>query len=206
MEKTKDLPKVKKVLDEDSDIILRIKSGETDLYEVLLSRYETRIYNFGLRMCKDRSDAEDLVQETFINIFKYLQDFRMESKFKNWAYKIAASVCMKIKRKNNVKDRDISMEDIIPNTEREISASVPSWVNQPVHALMNKEMSEEIKKEIDELPPGYRIVLVLRDMEGFSTKEVSEIANISESNVKVRLHRARSFVREGLKRYFNNEK
>lgn len=203
METTINQPKIK---DEDTDLILRIQNGETHLYEELLAKYETRIYNFGLRMCKDISDAEDLVQETFINIFKYLPGFRMESKFKNWAYKIAASVCMKIKRKNNVKDKDISMEDIIPDTEKEISASIPSWVNQPVHALMNKEMSEEIKKEIDNLPPSYRIVLVLRDMEGFSTKEVSEIANISESNVKVRLHRARSFVREGLKRYFNNEK
>lgn len=87
------------IKDEDSDLILEIKNGRTDLYETLLSKYETRIYNFGLRMCKDVSDAEDLVQETFINIFRYLKDFRMESKFKNWAYKIAASVCMKIKKK-----------------------------------------------------------------------------------------------------------
>eukprot|EP00767_Chilomastix_cuspidata_P007847 gnl/Chilomastix_cuspidata/8709.p1 GENE.gnl/Chilomastix_cuspidata/8709~~gnl/Chilomastix_cuspidata/8709.p1 ORF type:complete len:204 (-),score=5.54 gnl/Chilomastix_cuspidata/8709:33-644(-) len=203
MEKTQTKPIVR---DEDTDLILRIKNGETDLFEDLLQRYETRIYNFGLRMCKDRPDAEDLVQETFINIFRYLKDFRMESKFKNWAYKIAASVCMKIKRKNNVPEKDISLEEIIPDTEKEISGKIPPWVNQPVEALMNKEMSKEIKKEIDNLPPNYRIILVLRDMEGFSTKEVSDIVNISESNVKVRLHRARSFVREGLKRYFNNEK
>lgn len=69
---------------------------------------------------------------------------------------------------------------------------------------MNKEMYLEIKREIDNLPPSYRIILVLRDMEDFSTREVSEILDLSESNVKVRLHRARSFVREGLKRYFND--
>jgi RNA polymerase sigma-70 factor (ECF subfamily) len=191
------------VKDEDTDLILEIKKGRTDLYEDLLSRYETRLYNFGLRMCKDVSDAQDLVQETFINIFRYLPDFRMESKFKNWAYKIAASVCMKIKRKNNVPEKDLSMDEILPSTEHQASVQIPSWVNQPAEALMNKEMYFEIKKEIDNLPPGYRIIIVLRDMEGFSTKEVSEILELSESNVKVRLHRARSFVREGLKRYFN---
>lgn len=191
-----------KIIDQDTELILRIKNGETELFEILLARYETKIYNFGLRMCKDISDTEDLVQETFINIFKYLHGFRMESKFKNWAYKIAASVCMKIKKKNNIPDRDISMEDILPHKEKEISNKIPSWVNQPVDALMNKEMYQEIKQEIDKLPPNYRIVLVLRDMEGFSTKETSEIVNISQSTVKVRLHRARSFVKEGLKRYF----
>jgi len=193
------------IKDEDSDLILEIKNGRTDLYETLLSKYETRIYNFGLRMCKDVSDAEDLVQETFINIFRYLKDFRMESKFKNWAYKIAASVCMKIKKRNNVAETELSLDDILPaDREKEISSKIPSWVNQPAEALMNKEMYLEIKREIDNLPPNYRIILVLRDMEDFSTKEVSEILDISESNVKVRLHRARSFVREGLKRYFND--
>ncbi|MGE4519698.1 MAG: RNA polymerase sigma factor [Desulfobacteraceae bacterium] len=193
------------IKDEDSDLILEIKNGRTDLYETLLSRYETRIYNFGLRMCKDVSDAEDLVQETFINIFRYLENFRMESKFKNWAYKIAASVCMKIKKRNNVPEKELSMDDILPaDREKEVSSKIPSWVNQPAEALMNKEMYLEIKKEIDNLPPNYRIILVLRDMEGFSTKEVSDILDLSESNVKVRLHRARSFVREGLKRYFND--
>ncbi|MDY0133023.1 MAG: sigma-70 family RNA polymerase sigma factor [Desulforegulaceae bacterium] len=193
------------VKDEDSELILKIKNGQTDLYETLLSRYETRIYNFGLRMCKDVSDAEDLVQETFINIFRYLKDFRMESKFKNWAYKIAASVCMKIKRKNKSPEKELSMDDILSgHNEKEVSSQIPAWVNQPAEALMNKEISLEIKKEIDNLPPNYRIVLVLRDMEGFSTKEVSEMLDLSESNVKVRLHRARIFVREGLKRYFND--
>jgi RNA polymerase sigma-70 factor (ECF subfamily) len=194
-----------KIIDQDTDLILRINNGETELFETLLARYETKLYNFGLRMCKDTSDAEDLVQETFINIFKYLHGFRMESKFKNWAYKIAASVCMKIKKKNNVPERDISMEDILPDKEKEISGKIPSWANQPVDALMNKEMYGKIKHEMDRLPPNYRIVLVLRDMEGFSTKEVADIINVSESNVKVRLHRARSFVREGLKGYFSDE-
>ena len=203
MEKLIEKPKV---TDQDTELILKIKSGQTELFETLLGRYETRLYNFGLRMCRNRTDAEDLVQETFINIFKYLDGFRMESKFKNWAYKIAASVCMKIKKKNKVPERDLSLEDILPKTKKEVSGKIPAWANQPVHALMNKEMSEEIKKEIDKLPPNYRIILVLRDMEGFSTNEVAEIINISKSNVKVRLHRARSFLREGLRSYFYGEK
>jgi RNA polymerase sigma-70 factor (ECF subfamily) len=201
MENKTEKPKIR---DEDTDLILKIQNGHPELYEELLAKYETKIYNFGLRMCKDVSDAEDLVQETFINIFRYLPDFRMESKFRNWAYKIASSVCLKIKKKNSP-DKDISMEDIIPDTEKELSGKIPSWANQPADALMNKEMAAEIKKEVDNLPPNYRIVLVLRDMEGFSTKEVSDIIELSESNVKVRLHRARSFIRQGLKRYFDNE-
>lgn len=194
-----------KIVDKDTEIILQIKEGKIELFEELLSNYETKIYNFGLRMCKDRSDAEDLVQETFINIFKYLKNFRMESKFKNWAYKIATTQCMKIKKRNKTPDYNISLEDVLPDTEKEMAGKIPKWANQPVAALMNKEISVQIKKELDKLPPSYRLVLVLRDMEGFSTREVSEMIEISETNVKVRLHRARSLLREGLRSYFHEE-
>jgi len=195
-----------KIVDEDTSLIEKIQAGEVELFEELVSKYEIRIYNFGVRMCKDQSDAEDLVQETFINIFKYLGGFRMETRFKNWVYKIAASVCLKIKKKNGTADKYMPFEEIFPVTEKEISDQAPEWTYLPVEVLMNKELADKIKSELDKLLPKYRIVLVLRDIEGFSTKEVVEILNISESNVKVRLLRARAFLRDGLRRYFDEEK
>ncbi len=89
----------KKIIDEDTELIEAINSGKHGLFQELVKRYEQRLYNFGLRMCGDICDAEDLVQDTFLNVFKYLKDFRFETKFKNWLYRIATSTCIKKRRK-----------------------------------------------------------------------------------------------------------
>ena len=88
-------PNHKKIKDKDFELIQAINSGQTDKFHDLVKRYEQKLYNFSLRMCRDHSDAEDMIQETFLNVFRYLKDFRYETKFKNWLYKVAASTCIK---------------------------------------------------------------------------------------------------------------
>ena len=92
--------KRKKIEDSDTELVEAINAGRHDLFKELVKRYENKLYNFGLRMCGDTRDAEDMVQETFLNVFKYLKDFRYETKFKNWLYRIAASICIKKRRKS----------------------------------------------------------------------------------------------------------
>ena len=196
----------KKIIDDDTELITAIQNGESARFEELVTRYETQLYNFGLRICKETFTAEDLVQETFINIFRYLNDFRQETRFKNWMYRIATGVCHRMRRRSKyAPERELSLDEFIPRDHTQIEVETPAWAAMPIHQVLDRELGEHIRTSVKELPPQYRLVLVLRDMEGFSTNETAEILGITHSNVKVRLHRARLFLREKLKGYFHDE-
>ena len=199
-------PNHKKIKDKDVELIRSINSGQTDKFHDLVKRYEQKLYNFSLRMCRDHSDAEDMIQETFLNVFKYLKDFRYETKFKNWLYKVATSTCIKKRRKSKfAPDKELSLDDFRPGDETEVPDHVPEWALMPLEKLLNHELSSTINQEILSLPKKYRLVIVLRDIEGFSTEETAQILSLSPSNVKVRLHRARLYLRDKLKGYFEND-
>lgn len=199
-------PERRKVTDEDSELIEAINSGQRNRYYDLVRRYERKLYNFGLRMCWDVRDAEDLVQETFLNVFRYIKDFRYETKFKNWLYRIASSVCIKKKRKSKfAPERELSLEEFLPKEDSQMPTELPDWASAPVDRLLNQELSDTIKQAITSLPEKYRVVVVLRDLEGFSTAETAQILNVTPANVKVRLHRARLFLREKMKAYFDHD-
>jgi len=199
-------PNRKKIKDKDFDLIRRINAGQVDKFHDLVKRYEHQLYNFSLRMCRDHSDAEDMVQETFINVFRYVKNFRYETKFKNWLYKVATSTCIKKRRKSKfAPEKELSLEDFRPSDEAEVPDQVPEWALIPLDKLLNEELMGAINQGILDIPKKYRMVIVLRDIEGFSTAETAQILNLSPPNVKVRLHRARLFLRDKLKGYFENE-
>ena len=199
-------PNHKKVKDKDFELVQAINSGRAEKFQDLVERYEQKLYNFSLRTCRDTRDAEDLVQETFLNVFRYLKDFRYETKFKNWLYRIAASTCIKKRRKSKfAPERELSLEEFIAKEEADHSTHVPQWAKLPLDQLLGEELSDTINQAILSLPDKYRMVIVLRDLEGFSTAETAQILNLSPPNVKVRLHRARLFLRDKLKGYFKND-
>ena len=196
----------KKIKDKDFELIQVINSGQFDRFQDLVKRYEQKLYNFSLRMCRDAADAEDAVQEIFLNVFRYLKDFRYETKFKNWLYRVAASTCIKKRRKSKfAPERELSLDEFLPQDETEVPDQVPRWALMPLDKLLNDELLDKINAAIFTLPEKYRLVIVLRDIEGFSTAETAQILNLSDANVKVRLHRARLFLRDKLKGYFENE-
>jgi RNA polymerase sigma-70 factor, ECF subfamily len=191
--------------DSDTELIQAINAGREDLFPELVKRYEQRLYTFGRRMCGNPADAEDLVQDTFLNVLRYLKDFRYETKFKNWLYRVAASTCLKQRRKSKfAPERPESLEALEPEAAVAAADSVPEWAQMPLEKLLNDELAQTLQSAIHSLPEAYRLVVVLRDMEGFSTEEAARILNISDANVKVRLHRARLFLREKLKGYFEH--
>lgn len=195
-----------KTNDEDLELIDSIHKGKVEIFQRLVEKYQKRIFNFGLKICANPQDAEDMVQESFINVFKYLKDFRRESSFKNWLYLIASSVCNKMKRKSKfAPERELSLESFMPSDHGMEMTETPKWAVEPVENLLNHELSEKIQIAITQLPTDYRLVLVLRDMEGFSTEETASILHITTTNVKVRLHRARLFVRDALKEYYEHK-
>ena len=196
----------KTVRDEDYEIVQAINNGRADLFQRLVEKYQQKLYNFGMRMCGDSRDAEDLVQETFLNVFRYLQGFRYETKFKNWMYRVATTTCIKAKRKpKHAPEYELSLEDFMPGEGEDLPDQAPGWAQRPLDQLLNEELADRIKQAILELPKKYRMVVVLRDQEGFSTEETAQILDISVANTKVRLHRARLFLREKLKGYFDHD-
>jgi RNA polymerase sigma-70 factor (ECF subfamily) len=193
--------------DTDIELIDAINSGKNELFPELVKKYQKRLYNFGLRICRDSRDAEDLVQDTFINVHKYLGTFRKEAKFKNWMYRIAVSMCSKMRRKSvYAPDRELSLEEFMPGHDDNHNKELPSWADVPLDSLLNRELNETVREAIHSLPEQYKMVIVLRDLEGFSTKEAAKLLDTSVSNVKVMLHRARLYLREELKKYYDSDK
>ena len=177
-------PKHSKKKDDDFHLIEAINSGQKNLFYDLVQRYQQRLYNFGLRICRDKSDAEDLVQETFFNVFKYLKNFRYETKFKNWLYKIASSVCIKKRRKSKfAPERELSLEEFIPKEGEQAQTELPDWAAIPIDKLLNNELSDTIQDAIQSLPEKYKLAILLRDIEEFSTEETDQILKISPVNV-----------------------
>ena len=192
--------------DEDIQLIQAINAGRQDLFYQLVERSEKSLYNFGMRMCDNPSDTEDMVQDTFLNVFKYLKGFRYETKFKNWLYRVATSVCLKKKRRSKfAPDRELSIDAFLPSDESEIATELPRWASQPLDRLLNEELGGVIQQALLDLPEKYRLVVVLRDVEGFNTQETAEILGLTPANIKVRLHRARLFLRDALKAYYETE-
>ncbi len=197
----------KREQDKDRNLIKAINAGRSDLFHLLVKRYQHKLYNFGLRMCGNKHDAEDMVQDTFLNVFRFLNDFRHESKFKNWLYKIAASACLQKKRVSKYApepEKELSWEALTSVIDVKKLSETPRWASQPLENVLNAELSDHIKAAILALPEKYRVVIVLRDIEGFSTAEAAKILGLTRANVKVRLHRARLFLKENLEGYFSH--
>jgi RNA polymerase sigma-70 factor, ECF subfamily len=199
-------PNRKKVLDDDTELVQAINAGHTERFPELVKRYEQKLYNFGRRMCRDESDAEDLVQDTFLNVYRYLKDFRYETKFKNWLYRVAANTALKKRRRSKFAlEPELPLEELVEREEAVAPEDTPEWARMPLDQLLNEELLGTLRQAIWSLPEKYRIVAILRDIEEFSTEDTAQILNLSPANVKVRLHRARLFLRDKLKGYFHHE-
>jgi RNA polymerase sigma-70 factor (ECF subfamily) len=199
-------PNRKTIKDDDTELVRAINAGHTERFQELVRRYEQKLYNFGRRMCRNESDAEDLVQDTFLNVYRFLKDFRYETKFKNWLYRVAANTSLKRKRRSKfAPEPELSLEEFARNEEAEPLGEVPEWARMPLDQILNEELLETLNQAIWSLPEKYRIVVILRDVEEFSTEETAQILNLSPANVKVRLHRARLFLRDRLKGYFSHD-
>ena len=188
--------------DPDRVAVARFKGGAPDAFDDLIDKYQDRIYGFLYRLCGNPEGVADVTQETFLNAFKYLKSFRGETLFRNWLYKVAATSCYQSKRKRKDEpDFELSVEQFLPGGDRP-KLEIPDVTAMPEQRLLNGELSVHIEKTILALPKKYRIVLVLRDLEGLTTEETSTVLDISPAAVKSRLHRARLFAKDKLADYF----
>jgi len=188
-------------MDEDYDIVKKVKSGDFDAFESLVEKYQGKIYRHLRKMVHDTSHTEDLLQETFLNAYKGLRGFEGTSTFSTWLFRIATNTALMYLRKN--RPETVEYDDAIRNSaDNHFAPASPQFVNTPLEMLLSMEGKRELEKAIDGLPVDYRAVLILRDVEGFSLEEVSRIVDSSIPAVKSRLHRARNSVRVALNSYY----
>lgn len=168
-------------------------------FDRLYHEHVDRIFRLAQRLCGHADDARDLVQETFLNAYRRFDQFRGEAQVSTWLYTIASRACLRMRRKRKGEPaRELSLDEFIPTSEGELRLQIPVQGLTPEEALERKELKRALNAAIQKLPPKYRLVLVLRDMEGLSAKEVGDIMGLNERAVKSRLHRARLFVRREL--------
>ena len=170
-----------------------IKGSKSALSE-LVKKYEQTVYNFAFKICRDKDRAEHTMQETFLSMVKSLKQFSGKSKLSTWLYTIVSNHCLMLARSKKKYDYDT-----LENDEGLIDdKNVVDWNFSPEKLAENNELKKVLDEAIQKLPHEYRIVFLLRDVEGLSTKETGEIVNLSVPAIKSRLHRARAFLRNEL--------
>ncbi len=180
-----------------------LRSGDRSEYARLVDTYYQLIYRLGLKMLGDPQDAEDILQETFIKVYKNLNKFDGRSSLSTWIYRIATNEALMFLRKKN--PEFISIDQPTENEEGEQEPlQIVDWCCLPENELMSAEAKSHLDKAISELLPSLRAVFVLRDIQGLSTQETGEVLGISEMAVKTRLSRARLRLREMLSGYFGD--
>ena len=186
----------------EKELIAKILAGETEAFHELIEPYEKMVYVTIFAMVKNEADAEDGAQETMISAFRHLASFRGESKFSTWLVTIAMNEGRKRLRKAKAAPTD-SIEEEQEAHEGDYTPEVlTDWREVPLEALEKKEMREMIRGAVSELPPIYREVLVLRDLEERNQEETAAALGIGINLVKVRLHRARMMLQKKLAPYF----
>jgi len=176
-----------------------IDSKTIAAFDRLYRDHVDRMYRFAQRLCGSPDDAKDLVQETFLSAYRSLKDFRGESSISTWLYTIAAHACQRMRRKRKGEpERELSLDALIPTADGDMPLQVPGTDLTPEERMEHKELRHSLFSAVHQLPKKYRMVLVLRDMEGLSAREVGAVMGLTERAVKSRLHRARLFVRHEL--------
>jgi len=189
-------------MDHDRELVDRVIKGDYYAFELLVEKHQGRIYRHLRKMVRDYDVAEDLLQETFLSAYKGLTRFSGNSSFATWLFRIATNAALMFLRKH--KPDSIQYDDELKLRARADHAPAsPEFADTPLELLLSDEGRRTIEKAIDELPLMYRTVLMLRDVEGFSVREVSKITDSSVSAIKSRLHRARHSVREALNSYYS---
>lgn len=185
------------------NLVERLKVQDPGAMDELVDRFSDKIYNLAIGLLKNPDDAQDIVQDTLLQVFQKIDTFREEAALSSWIYRIALNFSYMKIRKNKRHDH-LDIDEYMPKFQQSGMHSQPlnNWADKAENQLLRKEMRELIMTNIDKLSEKYKTVLVLRDIQGFSTEEVAEITEMTVSAVKSRLHRARLFLRDRLEKYY----
>jgi RNA polymerase sigma-70 factor, ECF subfamily len=177
-----------------------LQRGDDESLEQALALLQSTVFSFSMKVCGHREDAEDTMQEVLVKSIPYLPKIDSPKALVVWLYKVARNRCLMSRRKSKFAPKqNLSLEELMPDRMELERLHGKGSVN-PESLAIRSEEATRLREAVQRLPPSYRIVLVLRDMEGLTDEEVAEITGLRPGTVRVRLHRARLFVRKDLVR------
>ena len=189
----------------DVALVASAVAGDVHAFEKLISKYDRQIFRIAQHITQNREDAEDVMQDAFLKAYEKLDQFQGNSKFYTWLVRIAVNESLMRLRKRRT-GKMVSIDEDIETDEGSVPRDLADWSPNPEQNYSQAELAKILRKTIQGLPPGFRVVFVLRDVDGLSTEETAEMLGLSVPAVKSRLLRARLQLRERLSRYFRSKK
>ncbi len=180
---------------DDIEIISRVLEGNTDAYSLIIKKYQDMVFRYVYYQFNDYDEALDITQDIFITVMEALPSFRQESKFSTWLYSIMVNHCKNYRKKKN-RYSLVPLQSKKGDDEYEIQ--LEDSRENPEDRIITEDSLRIVKEEISKLPDDFREILTLRDIDGLSYNEISSILGINLSNVKVRIHRGREYLKNRL--------
>src|SRR5499433_2125307 len=194
-------PKVSEPVSDELALVQSAKGGDVAAFEELVKRYDRNVFRIAQHITQNREDAEDVVQDAFLKAYQNLEQFQGQSKFYTWLVRIAVNeALMRLRRRRP--ERMVSLDEDVKTEDDSVPREVADWAPNPEQLYNQSELKDILTRTIQGLPPSFRTVFVLRDVEGLSTEEAAEALDLSIPAVKSRLLRARLQLRERPSRYF----
>ncbi|MGE5647570.1 MAG: sigma-70 family RNA polymerase sigma factor [Acidobacteriota bacterium] len=189
---------------DEAGLVAQAQQGGVEAFTELVNRYEGNIYRLARHITQSPEDAEDVLQETFLKAYEHLTDFQGNSKFYTWLVRIAVNQSlMKLRKRKS--DASVSLDEPYDTGEENLTREIAVWDPNPEQTYSREEIRAILEKAVEALPPTFRAVFALRDIEELSTEETAAVLNLSIPAVKSRLLRARLRLREKLTRYFKRK-
>lgn len=192
-------------IDRDGSLVAALRRGDPMAAEDLVTAYGDRAYRLATRITCDPQDAEEAVQDAFLSAIRKINSFRGESAFRSWLYRIVANAAYQCCRRRRRRSAEVSLDNLLPvfDEHGRHVAPVADWSMIVADPTRQTELRMVLRTAIDELPADYRAVVVLRDVEEFSHQDIAESLGLTVVNVKIRVHRARLFMRKRLEAHFS---
>ena len=188
----------------DVALVERVRAGDVSAFDTLVRKYERQVFRIAQHITQNREDAEDVMQDAFLKAYEKLDQFQGNSKFYTWLVRIAVNESlMRLRRRRTGKM--VSIDEDVETEEGSVPRDLADWAPDPEENYSQAELAEILEKTVKGLPPGFRVVFELRDVQGLSTEDTAEALGLSIPAVKSRLLRARLQLRERLTRYFKRK-
>jgi RNA polymerase sigma-70 factor (ECF subfamily) len=188
----------------DVALVERVRGGDISAYDTLVRKYERQVFRIAQHITQNREDAEDVMQDAFLKAYEKLDQFQGNSKFYTWLVRIAVNESLMRLRKRRT-GKMVSIDEDIETDEGTVPRDLADWAPDPEQNYSQAELGRILEKTIKGLPPGFKVVFELRDVQGLSTEDTAEALGLSVPAVKSRLLRARLQLRERLSRYFKKK-
>ncbi|MFZ5515411.1 MAG: RNA polymerase sigma factor [Candidatus Zhuqueibacterota bacterium] len=184
-------------------LILKAQRGSQSAFESLVANYDARVLGLIYSMLNNWEDARDVYQDVFLKVFKSIGNFRFQSEFYTWLYRIVVNECINYRRKRSQKMHD-SIDDVVEQMESDLKFVHDEVISNPERNMLEKELQREISQGIEHLSPKQKAVFTLRHYHGYKLSEIAEIMNCSEGTIKNYLFRALQKMKEQLRDYYQN--